>query len=98
MAERYLNKDILTNIFNYLQDIDKINFLSTCQTFNQLKNLFTFDELINIKKILHVSYRKSFTNVFIGKLEFIEFFDDINYYFEKISIKIDKNFLTPCKK
>ena len=51
MEYKYFYIDILTNIFAYLSDVDKIIFLSTCTMLHRLKNLFIFDEQIKIKNV-----------------------------------------------
>ena len=58
------NNDINIIICFFLNDIDKLSFLSTSQTFNSLKIEIFFNDIINLYKIINLYYFERFTNIF----------------------------------
>ena len=49
--------------FNNIMDKDKINFLSTCKKYNELKKGVIFKKQVNLSKIVTLPYYNQFTNV-----------------------------------
>src|SRR5258706_10414161 len=63
-----LVKDNILTILFYLNDNDKINFLSTQKDFDKLKNSIYYENIINYDKIKKLHYMQQFTNLIVNNL------------------------------
>ncbi len=55
--------DIIIKILTYLNDKEKIYFLSTCKYLNQFKIDIPFTRLVNLSKIINLQYYSNFTSI-----------------------------------
>jgi hypothetical protein len=58
-----MNNDIILFICRFLYDKDKLNFLSSSNKTNMLKNKIIFYRLVHINKIKHLQYFDQFVNI-----------------------------------
>lgn len=61
-------QDIIQEIISWLDDTDKVSFLSITKNFHQLKGLVKFTEEIEYVDIQHLWYRQQFTNIVVEDL------------------------------
>jgi len=58
-----LISDCIVHITKFLTDKDKIRLLSTSKDLDALKNMVTYDELIEIQEVYWLRYYNQFTNI-----------------------------------
>lgn len=66
----HLPNEIIVHITLYLNDKSKLSLLTTCKKLNHLKYLIDFNTLINIDKIIDISYFDSFTHIIVQDIYF----------------------------
>uniref|UniRef100_A0A6C0C967 FNIP repeat-containing protein n=1 Tax=viral metagenome TaxID=1070528 RepID=A0A6C0C967_9ZZZZ len=59
----YFIKDVVCYLCEYLDDYQKIHFFSICKRMNKFKKDVSFDQKIQIKKIISLSYFNNFKNI-----------------------------------
>jgi len=62
----YLLRDIVLLICQKISDVDKVNFVLTCQKMYKLRDDITYDDKIHVDKIQHLTYFDNFTNIEIS--------------------------------
>src|SRR5581483_2897388 len=73
-----INVDIVLLICNFLDDIDKLNFLSISKDFHMLKTYVSFHNNCSLSKIHKLSYLNSFRNVVVIDSKYLHLISKMN--------------------
>lgn len=58
--------EIIVDICNYLQDMDKISLTATCRDLHKVKNILFYDDIIEYRKIKNSPVKYNFRNLIIN--------------------------------